>query len=291
MPISRGKSVTKSHWIRDMAQFYGMNIFLAETSATSGGLDSLLQPHGPIKKAQELAARAFGARRTYFVTNGTSTANKIVVQALVKPGDIILVDRDCHKSHHYGMVLPARMSVTSIPTRSTSTRCTARCRSGKSRTSLLSYKKAGKLDKVKMLLLTNCTFDGVVYNVERVMEECLAIKPDLIFLWDEAWFAFAGFTPTYRRRTAMATAGRLCARYRSAEYAAKYAAYASGSRSSRTTTWSVNDCYAGSEDRAHPRLRHPVDAQVADLAAPGFDDPRHDQDFGSKVQDPSTRPS
>ena len=88
-----------------MVQFYGMNIFLAETSATSGGLDSLLQPHGPIKKAQELAARAFGAKQTYFVTNGTSTANKIVVQALVRPGDIILVDRDCHKSHHYGMVL------------------------------------------------------------------------------------------------------------------------------------------------------------------------------------------
>jgi arginine decarboxylase len=49
-----------------------------------------------------------------------------------------------------------------------------------------------------MLLLTNCTFDGIVYNVERVMEECLAIKPDLVFLWDEAWFAFARFGPTYR---------------------------------------------------------------------------------------------
>ena len=57
------------------------------------------------------------------------------------------------------------------------------------------------------------------------MEECLAIKPDLIFLWDEAWFAFAGFTPTYRRRTAMATARRLQARYRSAEYAEEYEAY------------------------------------------------------------------
>ena len=76
-----------------------------------------------------------------------------------------------------------------------------------------------------MLLLTNCTFDGVVYNVERVMEECLAIKPDLIFLWDEAWFAFAGFTPTYRRRTAMATARRLKAKYRSEEYASEYADY------------------------------------------------------------------
>ncbi len=44
-----------------------------------------------------------------------------------------------------------------------------------------------------MLLLTNCTFDGLVYHVEKFMEELLAIKPDLIFLWDEAWFAFAAF--------------------------------------------------------------------------------------------------
>jgi len=225
MPISRGKSVTKSHWIKDMVQFYGMNIFLAETSATSGGLDSLLQPHGPIKKAQQLAARAFGAKRTYFVTNGTSTANKIVVQALVRPGDIILVDRDCHKSHHYGMVLAGAhvCYLDSYPLNDYSMYGAVPLKEIKQ--TLLLYKKAGLLHKVKMLLLTNCTFDGVVYNVERVMEECLAIKSDLIFLWDEAWFAFAGFTPTYRRRTAMATAKRLKARYRSDEYALEYADY------------------------------------------------------------------
>ncbi|MCP3688149.1 MAG: ornithine decarboxylase [Gammaproteobacteria bacterium] len=225
MPISRGKSITKSHWIKDMAQFYGMNIFLAETSATSGGLDSLLQPHGPIKTAQELAARAFGANRTYFVTNGTSTANKIVVQALVKPADIILVDRDCHKSHHYGMVLAGAQVcyLDSYPLNEYSMYGAVPLREIKGK--LLMYKKAGLLHKVKMLLLTNCTFDGVVYNVERVMEECLAIKPDLIFLWDEAWFAFAGFTPTYRRRTAMATAKRLTARYRSEDYALEYDSY------------------------------------------------------------------
>jgi arginine decarboxylase len=225
MPISRGKSVTKSHWIKDMVQFYGMNIFLAETSATSGGLDSLLQPHGPIKKAQQLAARAFGADRTYFVTNGTSTANKIVVQALVRPGDIVLVDRDCHKSHHYGMVLAGAhvCYLDSYPLNDYSMYGAVPLKEIKQ--TLLLYKKAGLLHKVKMLLLTNCTFDGIVYNVERVMEECLAIKSDLIFLWDEAWFAFAGFTPTYRRRTAMATARRLKARYRSDEYAIEYADY------------------------------------------------------------------
>lgn len=226
MPISRGKSITKSHWIKDMLQFYGMNIFLAETSATSGGLDSLLQPHGPIKKAQELAARAFGSKHTYFVTNGTSTSNKIVVQAIVRPDDIVLVDRDCHKSHHYGMVLSgARVCyLDSYPLQDYSMYGAVPIREMKHR--LLQYKSSGLLDKVRMLLLTNCTFDGVVYNVERVMEECLAIKPDLIFLWDEAWFAFAGFIPTYRKRTAMAVAAKLVSKYRSAAYREQYAEFA-----------------------------------------------------------------
>lgn len=105
MPISRGNSVFKSKWIKDFGDFYGRNMFLAETSSTTGGMDSLLQPTGPLKKAQEMAAKAYGSQRTFFVTNGTSTANKIVLQALVEPGDLVLIDRDCHKSHHYGLVL------------------------------------------------------------------------------------------------------------------------------------------------------------------------------------------
>ena len=222
MPISRGKSITRSHWIQDMGAFYGPNIFLAETSATSGGLDSLLEPHGPIKEAQELAARAFGAKQTFFATNGTSTCNKIVVQALIKPGDIVLVDRDCHKSHHYGMVLAgAQVSyLDSYPLNEYSMYGAVPLRDIKKR--LLDLKAAGKLDQVRMLLLTNCTFDGLIYNVERVMEECLAIKPDLIFLWDEAWFAFARFSPTYRQRTAMDTANTLRVKLKSDQHARIY---------------------------------------------------------------------
>ncbi|MEM9781717.1 MAG: aminotransferase class I/II-fold pyridoxal phosphate-dependent enzyme [Pseudomonadota bacterium] len=222
MPISRGKSITRSHWIQDMGAFYGPNIFLAETSATSGGLDSLLEPHGPIKEAQELAARAFGAKQTFFATNGTSTCNKIVVQALVRPGDIVLVDRDCHKSHHYGLVLSGAEVVylDSYPLNEYSMYGAVPLREIKHR--LLELKAAGKLDRVRMLLLTNCTFDGIAYNVERVMEECLAIKPDLIFLWDEAWFAFARFGPTYRQRTGMNAANVLRERLRSAEHAAAH---------------------------------------------------------------------
>jgi len=111
LPISRGKTISKSHWIKDMGDFYGRNIFLAETSSTTGGLDSLLQPTGPIKEAQEKLARAYGARHSYFVTNGTSTANKIVMQALCQPGDIVLVSHDCHKSHPYAILLSGALPV------------------------------------------------------------------------------------------------------------------------------------------------------------------------------------
>lgn len=209
MPISRGNSIFKSNWIREMSDFYGRNIFLAETSATTGGLDSLLQPTGTLKKAQELAARAFGAKKTFFVTNGTSTANKIVLQAIVQPDDIVLIDRDCHKSHHYALVLSGAHVVylDSYPIEEYSMYGGVRLEEIKK--VLLRFKKEGKLSRVKMLLLTNCTFDGIVYNTERVMSEILEIKNDMIFLWDEAWFAFAYFNKTYRQRTGMGAAAKL----------------------------------------------------------------------------------
>jgi arginine decarboxylase len=237
MPISRGKSITRSHWIQDMGAFYGPNIFMAETSATSGGLDSLLEPHGPIKEAQELASRAFGSKQTFFATNGTSTCNKIVVQALVQPGDIVLVDRDCHKSHHYGMVLAGAEVVylDSYPLNEYSMYGAVPLHDIKHQ--LLALKAAGKLDRVRMLLLTNCTFDGLVYNVERVMEECLAIKPDLVFLWDEAWFAFARFSPTYRQRTGMRTANNLRKRLRTDTHRRAYEAQQKELAEASDKTW------------------------------------------------------
>ncbi|MEG0481877.1 MAG: ornithine decarboxylase [Acinetobacter sp.] len=223
LPLARGKAILNSNWIGDLAQFYGMNLFMAETSATSGGLDSLLDPVGPLKVALEYAARAFGARRTYFATNGTSTCNKIVVQSLVHEGDIVLVDRNCHKSHHYGLVLTGAQVayLDSYPLNEYSMYGAVPISHIKE--TLLNFKRAGTLNRVKLVLLTNCTFDGVVYDVERVMMECLAIKPDLVFLWDEAWFAFAGCHPIYRQRTAMSNAARLTERFKDPAYAQSYA--------------------------------------------------------------------
>ena len=225
MPISRGNSVYKSFWIQDFGEFYGRNLFLAETSATTGGLDSLLQPTGPLKKAQEMAAKAFGSKNTYFVTNGTSTANKIVQQAIVKPGDYVLIDRDCHKSHHYSQVLSGGFPVylDSYPIEKYSMYGAVPLREIKAK--LMLMKDKGVLDQVKMLVLTNCTFDGLVYNVEKLMQEVLAIKPDMVFLWDEAWFGFAAFTHTYKKRTAMYVARKLHYRYASKTYKDQYIAY------------------------------------------------------------------
>ncbi|HEX4914278.1 MAG TPA: hypothetical protein VFV51_09985, partial [Vicinamibacterales bacterium] len=224
LPVARGKSIFKSDWIRDMGEFYGANLFLAESSATSGGLDSLLEPTGNIKKAQDLAARAFGADRVFFVTNGTSTSNKMVHQALLKPGDIVIADRNCHKSHHYGMVLAGAQPyyVEAFPMVAYSMYGAVPIHSIKK--ALLDLKAAGRLGKVKTVTLTNCTFDGHVYDVRRVMEECLAIKSDLIFLWDEAWFGFARFSPLYRPRTAMGARADLKEAFADPAYLQRYLA-------------------------------------------------------------------
>ena len=222
LPVARGKSIFKSNWISDMGRFYGINLFLAESSATTGGLDSLLEPTGNIKVAQDKAARAFGADRVFFVTNGTSTSNKMVEQALLGPGDIVLVDRNCHKSHHYGAVLSGAypLYVEAYPLTQYSMYGAVPLRTIKK--ALLDLKAEGRLDRARLLVLTNCTFDGHIYNPERVMEECLAIKPDLIFLWDEAWFGFARWSPFYRRRTAMGAAAILENKFKDPAYRAAY---------------------------------------------------------------------
>ena len=225
LPVARGKSIFNSNWIRDMGEFYGANLFLAESSATTGGLDSLLEPTGNIKVAQDKAARALGGDRSFFVTNGTSTSNKIVHQAVLKPGDIVLIDRDCHKSHHYGLVLAGAqpLYIDAFPLTQFSMYGSLAIKPIKK--ALLQLKAEGKLDRAKLLVLTNCTFDGHVANVKRTMLECLAIKPDLIFLWDEAWFGFARFSPYLRRRTGMGAAAEIRDLMRDPEYRKRYEAF------------------------------------------------------------------
>ena len=121
----------------------------------------------------------------------------------------MLIDRNCHKSHHYGLVLggahPVYLDAYKLPEFAMYGAVPLRT----IKQTLLDLRRAGRLDAVRMLLLTNCTFDGIIYHPRRVMMEVLAIKPDIVFLWDEAWFAFAVSGFFARQRTAMASARRL----------------------------------------------------------------------------------
>jgi arginine decarboxylase len=213
LPLSQGSSVHGSPWIRDMLDFYGPNIFFAETSSTQGGLDSLLDPKGAIKQSHDKAAKAFGADKTFFVTNGTSTANKIVMQATLVPGDIVLVSSDCHKSIPYGLMLAGAFPVFLETYALNGYDLYGAVWLDRIKEVLYDLKAKGHLHRVKQITLTNSTFDGLLYNVERFMEEILAIKPDIIFHWDEAWFAFGHFNPLYQGRTAMTALRNLKEKY------------------------------------------------------------------------------
>jgi len=182
---------------------------MCETSSTGGGLDSLFNPRGCIKAAQDLAAKAFGAHAARFHADGGSASNRIVMSALLSPQDIALVDRSCHKSVHQSLVqigcqayflgtydIPEHKLHGIVPL-SEITRA------------LLDLKAQGILWRVKLLVLTNCTFDGLCYHPMRVMEACLRVHPGLTFLWDEAWFASAPFSEILSTRTAMVGARAL----------------------------------------------------------------------------------
>ena len=102
---SSGESLRGSPWANDFYEFMGEHVFDADLSVSVPMLDSLMEPKGVIGEAQAMAAKAFGARRTFFATNGTSTANKVIFQTLLAPGEKLLLDRNCHKSVHHGVVL------------------------------------------------------------------------------------------------------------------------------------------------------------------------------------------
>ncbi|PCJ34259.1 MAG: ornithine decarboxylase [Moraxellaceae bacterium] len=225
LPLSRGTSIKDSHWITDMLDFYGPNIFLAETSSTQGGMDSLLDPRGAIKQAHDKAALAFGSMETFFVTNGTSTSNKIVMQSNLQPGDIVLISADCHKSIPYSIMLSGAFPIflETYPLREYDLYGAVSL--SRIKQVLLDLKKQGNLHRVKQITLTNSTFDGLIYNTQRFMMNILAIKPDIIFHWDEAWFAFSYFCPLYVGRTAMSVAAQLTQTFQSKSYDERYEAW------------------------------------------------------------------
>jgi arginine decarboxylase len=222
LPISRASSIKDSLWVKDFYQFYGENTFNGETSSTQGGMDSLLNPKGAIKSAHDKAATCFGAQHSFFVTNGTSTSNKIVTQANLIPEDIVFVSSDCHKSIPYAIMLCGAHAVF-LETNAVDDYDLY----GAVPLALIINKMeqlaaVGLLHRLRHIILTNSTFDGLIYDVEAYMMAILAMKPDIVFHWDEAWFAHAHFNVLYHRRHAMNVAKRLNIRFQSAAYRQLY---------------------------------------------------------------------
>jgi len=187
---SSGESLRGSPWVNDFYEFMGEHVFDADLSVSVPMLDSLMEPKGVIGEAQAMAAKAFGARRTYFATNGTSTANKVIFQTLLAPGEKLLLDRNCHKSVHHGVVLSGAHPVYldsalnrkyglygPVP-----------------KASIL--KAIARHPDAQALILTSCTYDGLRYDLAPIIEAAHAKGIKVII--DEAWYGFARFHPEFR---------------------------------------------------------------------------------------------
>jgi arginine decarboxylase len=187
---SSGESLRASPWVNDFYEFMGEHVFDADLSVSVPMLDSLMDPTGVIGEAQAMAAKAFGARRTYFATNGTSTANKVIFQTLLAPGEKLLLDRNCHKSVHHGVVLSGAHPVYLD---SALNRKYGLYGPVPKKTLLNSIKKH---PDAQALILTSCTYDGLRYDLAPIVEAAHAKGIKVII--DEAWYGFARFHPEFR---------------------------------------------------------------------------------------------
>jgi len=184
-----GNSAKNSPFVKDFYDFFGENLFTSDVSVSVPELDSLLHPEGVIKESQEHAARAFNARYTFFSTNGTSTSNKVLIQTLLKPGDAILLDRNCHKSVHYGVIIAGAEPIYLMP--SVNNKYGIFGPIPKKRI-IESMDEALENNKnLKAIILTNCTYDGLIYDIEDIVKE--AHKRNIKVIVDEAWFGYANF--------------------------------------------------------------------------------------------------
>jgi arginine decarboxylase len=187
---SSGESLRGSPWINDFYEFMGEHIFDADLSVSVPMLDSLMEPRGVIAESQAIAAKAFGARRTFFATNGTSTANKVIFQTILAPGEKLLLDRNCHKSVHHGVVLSGAHPVYlnssvnrkygiygPVPKKTI-------------------FQAIEEHSDAEALILTSCTYDGLRYDLKPIVDRCHEANIRVII--DEAWYGFARFHPAFR---------------------------------------------------------------------------------------------
>lgn len=204
-----------------MFKFFGENTFRSDLSISVPELGSLLDHEGAVGDAELHSAQVFGADQTYYVLNGTSTVNQIIWRSQVLAGDIALVDRNCHKSLNYAMVITGATPVYMIPRRNSYGIIGPVRLSEFSADSIKKriednplIKDKNNVSHIQMSALTNSTYDGVCYNTKAIIAENNTRhavnfglnKTGMIknFHFDEAWYAYAHFHPIYNDHYGMA---------------------------------------------------------------------------------------
>jgi arginine/lysine/ornithine decarboxylase len=202
-----GTAFLKSPVGRMFFDYFGENLLRSDLSISVGALGSLLDHTGPIGEHEKYAARVFGAHRTYCVTNGTSTSNRVIFMAAVGRDQIALCDRNCHKSIEHSLVMSGGIPSYLLPLRNRYGIIGPIPPANLKAAAIKAAIKANPLvpkgadTRPVYSVITNSTYDGLCYNARRV-EELLDPSVDRIH-FDEAWYAYARFNPIYRDRHAM----------------------------------------------------------------------------------------
>ncbi len=180
--------------------FFGENTLRSDISVSVGSVGSLLDHVGPIAEGERNAARIFGTDETLFVVGGTSTANKIVWHGMVGRGDLVLCDRNCHKSILHSLIMTGATPIYLIPSRNglgiigpiSRDQFTPEAIARKIAASPFAGETSGK---VRLMVITNSTYDGLCYNVDAIKVSLKGAVEVLHF--DEAWYAYANFHEFY----------------------------------------------------------------------------------------------
>jgi len=191
---------------------FGESIFRNDLCNADVGLGDLLIHEGPAAQAQRYAAQVFGADKTYFVLNGTSSSNKIVTNALLRRGDLVLFDRNNHKSMHHGALVQAGAIPIFLPTaRNPFGMIGAVDWDAWGEQYLRELIRKSPLVKdpdryraerpFRLACIQLATYDGTIYNVQKVMER-IGHLCDYV-LWDEAWIGYNAFHPLFKNHSPM----------------------------------------------------------------------------------------
>jgi len=190
-------------------QFFGENMLRADVCNAVEELGQLLDHNGAIGASERNAARIFNADHCFFVTNGTSTSNKMVWHHTVAPGDVVVVDRNCHKSILHSIIMTGAVPVFLKPTRNhygiigpiPQSEFEIEAIQDKIRANPLLAGVDAAAVKPRVLTLTQSTYDGVLYNTEAIKQMLDGYVANLHF--DEAWLPHAAFHPFYGNYHAM----------------------------------------------------------------------------------------